>query len=251
MRACPAFPRASESPCHGSIRWKDQAIHYNIHEDSRLKVGVMDISDIKRLNTLWAGVYPYLAKQVISVVPGEPRHMLEMGPFSGGISFELAQTIQGCSITIVDSMERTSVYLAEEARRRHLSPRVQVVRGDLSKLPFHAEMFDAVIFRGAFFFLDESILRGIHGVLAPEGVGFVGGGFGALTPRELIDDIADESRRLNQKLGRKWVTRAHVEEMVMRAGLDRYAQVIEDGGLWVLLWRQKERLSDMRNARGF
>jgi ubiquinone/menaquinone biosynthesis C-methylase UbiE len=206
-------------------------------KNSRLKVGVMDISDIKRLNTLWAGVYPYLAKQVISVLPEESHEMLEIGPFSGGISFELAKTIRGCSITIVDSMERTTGYLAGEARLRHLSGSIRVIRGDLSKLPFHAETFDAVIFRGAFFFLDESMLRDIHRLLAPRGVGFVGGGFGVFTPRELIDAIARESRRLNQKLGRKWVTRDHVEEMVMRAGLERCAKVIEDGGLWVLLWR--------------
>ena len=197
----------------------------------------MDISDIKRLNTLWAEVYPCLAKQVVSVLPEDPHEMLEIGPFSGGISFELAKTIQGCSITIVERMERTSGYLAEEVRWRHLSGRVNVVRGDLSTLPFHAETFDAVIFRGAFFFLDASMLRGIHRLLAPGGAGFVGGGFGVFTPRELIDGIADESRRLNQRLGRKWVTREHVEEMVMRAGVERYAKIIEDGGLWVLLWR--------------
>jgi hypothetical protein len=42
----------------------------------------MDISDIKRLNRRWPEVYPYLAKQVISFVMGEPWDMLEMGPFS-------------------------------------------------------------------------------------------------------------------------------------------------------------------------
>lgn len=197
----------------------------------------MDISRIKRLNTLWSRVYPHLAKQIISVLPEKAHDILEVGPFSGGISFELAETMRGCSMTIVDSMEETIGYLTQEARFRDLVGSIRLIRGDLSSLPFQEAVFDGVIFRGAFFFLNESMLAAIHRLLVSSGVGFLGGGFGALTPRNLIDEIADESRRLNQRLGKKWVTRARVEEMVRRAGVERYARVVEDGGLWLLLER--------------
>jgi hypothetical protein len=41
----------------------------------------MDIEDIKRLNTLWSGVYPHLARQVAAFLPGDARRILEVGPF--------------------------------------------------------------------------------------------------------------------------------------------------------------------------
>ena len=64
---------------------------------------------------------------------------------------------------------------------------------------------------------------------------FIGGGFGKGTPRELIDEIADESRELNDKLGRRRVSRAELEEMVMKSGLNENCRIEESGGLWLIV----------------
>jgi ubiquinone/menaquinone biosynthesis C-methylase UbiE len=98
-------------------------------------------------------------------------------------------------------------------------------------------VFDAVISRGVFFFLDESILKEMYRILSPGGIGFIGGGFGISTPRVLMDDIASESRRLNQRLGKKWISEAQLREMVISAGLEKYTRIIDEGGLWLLLER--------------
>ena len=68
--------------------------------------------------------------------------------------------------------------------------------------------FDLVILRGAFFFIMDKpqILSEIYRVLAPGGLAFVGGGYGAGIPQSVIDRIAKESRRLNDRLGRRRVT---------------------------------------------
>jgi len=195
----------------------------------------MDISDIRRLNILWSEVYPYLAQQVNSILPESGRVFLEVGPFSGGISFELVKSRQASSMVIADSREEILAYLKDEARRRKLLSQIRLIRSDLPALQFRKAEFDGVICRGAFFFLDELMLQEIHRVLRAGGVGFVGGGFGGLTPRRLIDEIAVESRRLNKGLGKKWMSRTYLEEMIARAGLEKDSRISEEGGLWLIL----------------
>ena len=48
---------------------------------------------------------------------------------------------------------------------------------------------------------------------------FVGGGYGKDTPDALIREIADESRELNDRLGRKRVTVDDLKEILSRSEL--------------------------------
>lgn len=195
----------------------------------------MGISDIKKLNVLWGKIYPFLAAQVISILPEGARRLMELGPFSGGISFELAKASRDYSIVIADRRKEILDYLSGEARNLNLLGQIRLAQTDLSALEFREAEFDGVISRGAFFFLDKSMLSEIHRVLRPGGVGFIGGGFGESTPRDLIDEIGSESRRLNEKLGKKWISRTQLEELTIEAHLERCSRIIEKGGLWVLL----------------
>jgi ubiquinone/menaquinone biosynthesis C-methylase UbiE len=195
----------------------------------------MDISDIEKLNILWDKIYPYLADQVKAILPKGASRLLEMGPFSGGIAFELAKANPDYSIVITDCREPVLDYLKRETRRQGLLDQVEITHTDLVKLKFGAGVFDGVIFRGAFFFLDGPMLREIYRVLRRGGIGFVGGGFGTLTPENLIEEIASESRELNARLGRKWISRTQLEEMVADAAMERCSRIIEEGGLWLVL----------------
>jgi ubiquinone/menaquinone biosynthesis C-methylase UbiE len=197
----------------------------------------VNISDIKRLDLLWARIYPYLADYVMSFLPREAQKLLELGPFSGGISFELARAGNNYSIVIADEREDVLDYLTREAEKRNLLRQIRLEQTTLSPLKFEDCVFDAVISRGVFFFLDESILKEMYRILSPGGIGFIGGGFGISTPRVLMDDIASESRRLNQRLGKKWISEAQLREMVISAGLEKYTRIIDEGGLWLLLER--------------
>ena len=98
-----------------------------------------------------------------------------------------------------------------------------------------------MIARGVFFFLDAdgAILREIFRVLKEGGMAFVGGGYGKDTPLGLINEIADESRELNDRLGR---TRVRIEELrniITRSGLDDHCKIVEEGGLWVVIDKKK------------
>ena len=64
---------------------------------------------------------------------------------------------------------------------------------------------------------------------------FVGGGYGKGAPGELIEDIADESRRLNKRLGKRWFGIPELLEIVTRAELTANCRIVEEGGLWLII----------------
>ena len=197
----------------------------------------MDISDIVRLNELWHEVYPYLSRHAAEYLPENAQRVLEIGPFSGGITFELASQKPQIEYLIGVGNQEIWRYLNQKTFQLGLEKRVRLVETPMARLEFVEQQFDFVIFRGAFFFLDEQILQEIFRVMRKEGKGFVGGGYGCFTPGSVIDPIAEESKELNYKLGKKWVSKKDVEEMLTGAGLQQNTRILEQGGLWVIINR--------------
>ena len=201
----------------------------------------MDIDALKRVNSLWRKLYPYLASQIMEGYRRDSGSVLELGPFSGGISLELTRLYPGLNITITDESPAVVEYLRKEISTSGLSKRIEIKKTDLNHLSFDDSQFDLVIFRGAFFFLNEkeNLLGEVFRVLKDGGIAFVGGGFGKGVPKELIDEIADESRELNNRLGRRRVSIKELEEIVKKSKLADKCKIEEEGGLWITIRKQK------------
>jgi SAM-dependent methyltransferase len=197
----------------------------------------MDLKDLKRVNDLWSKIYPYLATQVMEHYGKNCGDVLELGPFSGGISVELARLHPGLNITIAAQDPGVVDYLRKEIEEAGLNRKIEVAGSELDSLVFGDCLFDLIIFRGAYFFLDEGgkILREFYRVLKEDGLAFIGGGYGRNTPQALIDEIAAESRDLNDRLGRKRVTEGEVTTMVNKAGLASHTRIEKEGGLWLVI----------------
>lgn len=197
----------------------------------------MDLVDLSRVNDLWRKIYPYLAAQAMEYYGRSHGDVLELGPFSGGMSLELSRLHPGLSVTLAAPDARVVGYLREEIERSGLDRKPEVIRSELGSLVFPDCQFDLVLFRGAYFFLDEEgrILREVYRVLKEGGLAFVGGGYGRNTPQALIDEIAEESRVLNDRLGRKRVTGDQVKIIVNKSGLTRRARIEQEGGLWLVI----------------
>jgi ubiquinone/menaquinone biosynthesis C-methylase UbiE len=195
----------------------------------------MDINDLRRVNSLWEKIYPYLASQIMESYQRDFGMVLELGPFSGGISVALARLYPKLTITIADESPEVLKYLRQEISTAGLSDKIGVKKTNLDQLAFDSSQFDLVIFRGAFFFLHdkETLLQEIYRVLQDGEIAFVGGGFGKGTPRELIDEIAEESRKLNDRLGRRRVSIKELEEMVRKAKLADKCTIEAEGGVWL------------------
>jgi ubiquinone/menaquinone biosynthesis C-methylase UbiE len=197
----------------------------------------VNIDDLEQLDRLWQKIYPYVASQIMEVYQRDHGSVLELGPFSGGISLELARSHPRLGITIGAESPAVVEYLRRKIADTGLPERIMVKETDLEHLIFVDAQFDLVILRGAFFFLEDraGLLGEIVRVLRAGGMAFVGGGYGKGTPKELIDEIADQSRELNKRLGRKRISREELEEIVRNAELADLCEIEEEGGLWITI----------------
>jgi len=197
----------------------------------------VDLRILKEVNDLWHKIYPYLAAQVMEHYSKSDGDVLELGPFAGGISVELARLYPGLKITLAAQEPGVVDLLRMEMEGASLDRQMELRCCALDNLAFSDSLFDLVIFRGAYFFLDEEvkIVREIYRVLREDGIAFIGGGYGKATPQAFIDEIAHRSRDLNDRLGRRRVTVGGVEGMVKKAGLSGHARIEEEGGLWLVI----------------
>jgi ubiquinone/menaquinone biosynthesis C-methylase UbiE len=201
----------------------------------------VNIDDIEQLDRLWKKIYPYVAAQIMECYQRDYGSVLELGPFSGGISLELARSYPRIAITIGAESPAVIEYLRRKIALSGLSKRITVEETGLEHLQFVDAQFDLVILRGAFFFLKDRVglLGEMMRVLKAGGMAFVGGGYGKGTPKELIDEIGDRSRELNKRLGRKRVSKEELEELVRESEMADLCTIEEEGGLWITIRRQK------------
>lgn len=192
------------------------------------------------VNDLWNEIYPYLATQVVELYGRVEGQVLELGPFAGGITHSLAVSHPHMDFTIADDHSDYLAYVKHKAALQNLNNRMHFVNTALDKLPLDTDRFDLVLFRGAFFFImnHPHILQEVYRVLASGGVAFVGGGYGKNTPEKTIHTIADESRVLNDKLGRQHVTPTQLRALLHSQKLEHACHIIEEGGLWLIIHKR-------------
>jgi SAM-dependent methyltransferase len=204
----------------------------------------VQIDLIRRLNRLWQPVYPYLAEWIGPWSPQGTGLMLELGPFSGGISAAMLKCKPNLRALCLPDQEKVARWLSTA-----FDARLAMVCSRLDQLPFSGD-FDLVVFRGAFFFLNPTIIAESYRILKPGGRALLGGGYGPLTPVGEIASIAVESKMLNYRLGKQLLSRRALGLMVAAAGLDVGVTVFETGGLWVLLEKPDPKIPpDAARAR--
>jgi len=166
--------------------------------------------------------------------------VLELGSFAGGITFELAEVYPDLNLTIADEESAYVEHLRCELVDRNLLGRVRLLETKLDRLAFPDHSFDFIILRGAFFFImtRPGILKEIHRVLKAEAVAFIGGGYGQGVPPGVIDEIAEESRLLNDRLGRRRVSIGELRALLGSVGLEKQTHIVEEGGVWIVLRKQ-------------
>ena len=198
----------------------------------------MDFELIYAVNDCFQPFYPYAAAEIHAEYGRDAGDVLEIGPYGPGVALALAERCPGMRLTCGDDAKVLNDYLAETIAEAGMAARIRVEPLDKYDLPFEAASFDLVVFRGGLFFWDEqeSIVAEMDRVLKPGGMGAHGGGFGAGASDELIESLLPEARDLNNRLGKKRLSRADVRQIAENAGLASW-RIAAEHGLW-LFWEK-------------
>ena len=200
----------------------------------------MDFELIRAVNAHFEPFYPYAAAEVHAEYGRDAGDVLEIGPYGPGVALALAARCPGMNFVCGDDSDRLNDYLAETVAEAGMSTRVRVEPIDKYSLPFETASFDLVIFRGGLFFWEgqEKIVAEMNRVLRPGGMGAHGGGFGAGASDALIESLLPEARALNDRLGKKRLSRADVRQIAENAGLASW-RIAAEHGLW-LFWEKAD-----------
>jgi SAM-dependent methyltransferase len=194
---------------------------------------IRDEDIIERINTLWLPVYPLMADHVIEVSGKRSGHVLDLGPFAGGLAVSLLGKSAAFHAKVIDESERLLQWTARRAREAGCVSRLTLAHAIIEPIPEPDAAFDLVLVRGAFFFLTPPLLSEIKRVLRAGGFAWVGGGYGPLTPDEVIAPIAERSKKWNEAIGKQRITIEEAQKLIVSANVSSSAQISTEGGLWI------------------
>lgn len=201
-----------------------------------MDIGIKKDKDLLELNRLWEPVFPHLARMIEELYGRREGNVLEIGPFSG-LTFELMRRGVGTSFRMAAFPQIVVEAAKKEAQGLKAGSKVTIIESDahLSGVPDGS--CDLAVFRGALFFPSffQTDLAAVYRKIRNGGTALAGGGFGKHTPPEVIERIKDRSKELNLALGRIHVTEDDVWASLRLAGLQEKAEVLTEGGLWVVL----------------
>ena len=191
---------------------------------------------IQEIDQFWEPVYPYLAHHIQEIYGRKDGVILEIGPFCGVIYALLAQGV-GSRFTIGAFSPELALFFNDYIRKNDCTGRVSVIETDQSLTGIQENSIDLVIFRGALFFpsLFRVDYQAVNRVMKSGGIAMIGGGFGKLTPPEVIRPIAERSKELNLKIGKIEVTAEQVKDDIKAGGALVDCKIVLGGGLWVFL----------------
>jgi hypothetical protein len=195
-----------------------------------------DVKLIQEINKLWKPVYPFLANHIQEVYGRKGGIILEIGPFCGVILALVEQGV-GSKFIIGSFPPGIELFFHDYVNKKGLAGEISVAETDQSLTGIKENSIDLVIFRGALFFpsLFRVDYQAVSRVMKSGGIAMIGGGFGKLTPPEIIHPIADRSKELNLKIGKIEVTAEQVKEDIEASGAVVDYQIVHEGGLWVIL----------------
>ena len=219
-----------------TVRTKPLILAIMLTTDGSQQLQPEDVKLIQEIDTLWEPVYPYLANHIQEVYGRKSGVILEIGPFCGVILELMAQGV-GSDFTIGTFPPEMTPFFNDYVRKKGIAEKISIVESDQSLTGIQDNSIDLVIFRGALFFpsLFTVNYRAVNRVMKTDGVAMIGGGFGKLTPPEIIRPIADRSKELNLKIGKIEVTAEKVKEDIEASGALVDNRIVHEGGLWVIL----------------
>jgi len=187
----------------------------------------------------FAPIYPVIAKQIINKCQITSGETVDVGCGSGPLSLMLAK-ITDLNIYALDISTKAIELLKDKIETEGLSNRIKPMLNDAESMPFEDNFADLIVSRGSMFFWNDQtkVFKEIYRVLKPNGMAYIGCGFGTAElfeevkkKMEEIDPMWDENRK--KRLENDDASK--MERILKEAKIPIYEIINEDFGFWILL----------------
>lgn len=192
--------------------------------------------------TIFAPVYPMIAKQVIQRFGITTGTCIDLGsgPASLSIAMAKASELQLIALDVSDDMQEVAAKNISDAS---LTNRIRLMYGDVRAIPLPDDTADLIVSRGSMFFWDDihTAFREIYRVLKPGGRTYVGGGFGN---RKLRDEITVKMTKQNpdwKQMNKKNMSPENQKRfatMLKEIGVPDYEILSGEEGFWIVLKKE-------------
>ena len=195
----------------------------------------------------FAPVYPLIAQQITKKFCINEGVCIDVGAGPASLSIALAK-ITNLKIYAMDISDDMCRKAQENIYEEGFYGQIIPVHGDVQNIPFKDNFADLVVSRGSMPFWQDlsTSFKEINRVLKPEGVGYIGGGFGSSKMKQKIEREINEEKR-NKKVKNKIIdfeeyydhpkkiNPTTLEKTVNGANIDSYHIINDDSGLWVVI----------------
>jgi ubiquinone/menaquinone biosynthesis C-methylase UbiE len=206
-----------------------------------MRVSAQQFDQVAR--TVFAPVYPLIARQIIEHTGITQGICLDVGCGSGYLGAALAR-ISKLYIRFFDLSSEMLEITKRTIVENNLSMRSDILRGDVMAIDLPDESVNLAVSRGSIFFWEElpHALREIYRVIAPNGWAYIGGGFGSKALKKSIememrsrDNGTDHFKnRVRRNLNQE--THNRFKAALQTAGIDSgYVLQNEEIGMWVVM----------------
>jgi SAM-dependent methyltransferase len=197
--------------------------------------------------TTFARIYPVIADQILERTGITTGTCLDVGSGPASLAIALA-LLSDLRVIALDSSQEMFALAQKNIRDRCMDHMVVPVIGDVHTIPAADASFDLVVSRGSYHFWNDLPLafQEIRRVLKPNGIAYIGGGYGTARIRDEVlagrkeRGIADNPDHPVRTRFRKFHT-GEIEASIEAAGISDYRIISDDSGFWMLLYKSGEQ----------
>lgn len=206
-----------------------------------MEINAQQFDSIAR--TIFAPIYPVIAGQILAYTGITRGICLDIGCGNGLLGEALARPTE-LFIHFFDKSAEMLALVERTIEENGLQDRADTLQGEVTAIPLPDGSVDLAVSRGSIFFWDDvpRAFREIYRVLAPNGLAYIGGGFGSKALKKSIKQQMAARNSGGNQFGDKMRSnlgperRTQFQEALESAGIPDSSIIHgEDIGLWIVM----------------
>jgi len=189
--------------------------------------------------TVFAPLYPVVARQIVERCRTKDGVCIDLGSGPAPLAIALAK-ISDLKIYALDISKEMCRLADKNIKTEGLSKKITTVTSDVHDMPYPDNFADLIVSRGSVFFWEDKTkaFKEIYRVLKPNGITYIGGGFGTADLRmkvmnEMEKIVPEWKKDVKERLGTNTIET--FKDALNDAKILNYDMIDDDSGLWILI----------------